>query len=48
MIWWFVILALSAGAVLWVGIAAYLRVRLHLKHPGTAAKSSVKKEADSL
>jgi hypothetical protein len=48
MIWWFVILALSAGAVLWVGIAAYLRVRRHLKHPGVAAKSGEKKEADNL
>jgi hypothetical protein len=32
MIWWFLILAASVGAVLWVGIASYLRVRGHL-HP---------------
>jgi len=35
MIWWFLILAASAGAVLWVGIASYLRVRGHL-HPNRA------------
>jgi hypothetical protein len=31
MIWWFVILSLSTGAVLWVGVSAYLRVRRQLK-----------------
>jgi hypothetical protein len=31
MLWWFLILACSAGAVLWAGIAAYLRVRRHMK-----------------
>jgi putative exporter of polyketide antibiotics len=31
MLWWFLILAFSAGAVLWVGIALYLRVRRHMK-----------------
>jgi hypothetical protein len=30
MIWWFIILALSAGAVLWAGISAYFRVKGHL------------------
>jgi hypothetical protein len=29
--WWFLILAGSAGAVLWAGIAAYLRVRRHMQ-----------------
>jgi len=31
MLWWFLILAFSIGAVLWVGIAMYLRVRRHMK-----------------
>ena len=31
MIWLFLILAWSGGAVLWAGIAAYLRVRRHMK-----------------
>ncbi len=31
MIWWFVILAGSSAAVLWAGIAFYLRVRRHMK-----------------
>ena len=42
MMWWFLILALGTGALLWVGIALYLRVRHHMKpdasntkdHPG--------------
>jgi len=47
MIWWFLILALSAGAVLWAGIAAYLRVRRHMK-ASAALKSGVHREVDSL
>jgi hypothetical protein len=31
MVWWFIILLLSTGAVLWVGISAYLRVRRQMK-----------------
>jgi hypothetical protein len=31
MMWWFLILAFSIGAVLWVGLAIYLRVRRHMK-----------------
>jgi hypothetical protein len=47
MLWWFLILACSAGAVLWAGIAAYLRVRRHMK--GAAAKkSAIGREADGL
>jgi putative exporter of polyketide antibiotics len=30
MMWWFVILAFSTGAVLWAGVALYIRVRRHL------------------
>jgi len=47
MIWWFLILALSAGAVLWAGIAAYLRVRRHMK-PGASARKGAEREADNL
>ncbi|MGA8153848.1 MAG: hypothetical protein WB952_23055 [Terriglobales bacterium] len=45
MIWWFLILALSAGAVLWAAIAAYLRVRRHMT-PGTSKGKD--READNL
>jgi hypothetical protein len=31
MIWWFLILACSTGAVLWAGVALYIRVRRHLR-----------------
>lgn len=31
MMWLFLILACSAGAVLWAGIAVYIRVRAHMK-----------------
>jgi hypothetical protein len=31
MLWWFVILAVSTGAVALVAIGAYLRVRRHMK-----------------
>jgi amino acid permease len=31
MIWWFLILAVSAGAVFWAGVALYIRVRRHMK-----------------
>jgi hypothetical protein len=30
MIWWFLILAFGAGAALWAGLSAYLRVKGHL------------------
>jgi hypothetical protein len=33
MLWWFLILAGSAGVVLLAGIAIYLRVQRHLKNP---------------
>jgi hypothetical protein len=31
MLWWFLILAVGTGAVVWVALAAYLRVRRHMK-----------------
>jgi hypothetical protein len=43
MIWWFVILALSAGAVFWAGVSAYLRVKGHL----TGASSSTDAASDA-
>jgi len=48
MMWWFLILAFSAGAVLWAGIAAYLRVRRHLKASSAAVKKGIEREADTL
>jgi len=38
MLWWFLILASSAGVVLWAGIAIYLRVRHHMKNPDGGEK----------
>jgi hypothetical protein len=46
MMWLFLILACSGGAVLWAGIAAYLRVRRHMKI-STALKTSNERETDS-
>lgn len=48
MMWLFLILACSGGAVLWAGIAAYLRVRSHMKSSAALKKSGVEREADSL
>jgi hypothetical protein len=36
MLWWFLILAVGGGAVLWAIIAFYFRIRHHM--PGTAAR----------
>ena len=47
MIWWFLILAVSAGAVFWAGIAAYLGVRRHM-NTSAGKKSSPEREADNL
>jgi len=50
MIWWFLILAASAGAVLWASIAAYLRVRRHMTIPNapgrTIAEPGVENKVD--
>jgi hypothetical protein len=40
MLWWFLILVFSAGAVLWAGIAIYLRVRSHMKSPDRGSKET--------
>ncbi|HEX4423754.1 MAG TPA: hypothetical protein VH079_00030 [Terriglobales bacterium] len=31
MIWWFLALALGAGAALWASISVFIRVRSHMK-----------------
>ena len=47
MSWWFLILALGGGAVLWAGISAYLRVRSHMKQPpGAGTKAGTNREGD--
>jgi hypothetical protein len=38
MLWLFTILAFCAGAAIWVAIAAYIRVRSHMKK--TASKET--------
>jgi hypothetical protein len=38
MLWWFVILAGSTIAVLWASIAAYLRVKRHMRKDTAAMK----------
>jgi len=48
MAWWFLIFAFSAGAVLWAGIAAYLRVRGHLKATAALKKSAIEQGSDSV
>jgi hypothetical protein len=50
MMWWFLIFACGAGAALWAGIAAYLRVRRHMKTSAAAEnkKSGVEPDADKL
>jgi len=50
MLWWFLILAFSGGAVLWAGTAAYLRVRRQMKTPVVARskKRAAQRKADSL
>jgi hypothetical protein len=47
MLWWFLILAVSAVAVLWAGIAAYLRVQRHMKAAATR-KAQVEREPDTV
>jgi hypothetical protein len=39
MAWWFLILACSAGAVVWVAVSLFIRVRAHLKE--IAAKEAL-------
>jgi hypothetical protein len=50
MMWWFLIFACGAGAALWAGIAAYLRVRRHMKAsvPQEPARNNAEQQADKL
>jgi hypothetical protein len=43
MIWWFLILALGAGAALWAGISVFLRVRGHMKASDVAMSDAESK-----
>jgi hypothetical protein len=47
MIWWFLILAVGAGAVLWAAVAAYLGVRRHMKS-SAVKKGNIDREPDTL
>jgi hypothetical protein len=48
MIWWFVILAFGAGAVLWAGVSVYLRVKSHMAGAASPpVASSLKGNADA-
>jgi uncharacterized membrane protein YdcZ (DUF606 family) len=49
MLWLFLILGFSGGAVLWAGVAVYLRVSRQMKAPvaARAKKNKVEREADS-
>jgi hypothetical protein len=40
MLWWFLILAVSAGIILLAGVAIYLRVRRHMKASDSASKGT--------
>lgn len=43
MLWWFLILAAGAAAILWASIAIYLQVRRHLKASQEESKASLDK-----
>jgi hypothetical protein len=40
MLWWFLILAVSIVTVLWASVAAYLRVKRHMKKDAAALKKA--------
>jgi hypothetical protein len=44
MMWWFLIFAGGAGAASWAGIAAYFRVRRHMK--GSTIQEAAKKSVE--
>jgi len=46
MIWWFLILAAGAGAVVWATTSAYVRVHRHLKDASAPKKEAGEREAD--
>ena len=43
MLWWFLILAAGAAAILWASIAIYLQVRRHLKASHEESKGRLDK-----
>ncbi|MBV9574513.1 MAG: hypothetical protein JOY93_10700 [Acidobacteriales bacterium] len=45
MLWWFLILGFSGGAVVWVGVAAYLRVRKHIGASEETIEQSLTQQA---
>jgi hypothetical protein len=47
MIWWFLILALGAGAALWASIAVFLRVRGHMKASDGAMSVEIEHEQET-
>jgi hypothetical protein len=47
MIWWFLILALGAGAALWASIAVYIRVRSHMKASDGAMSVEIEHEQET-
>jgi amino acid permease len=44
MFWWFLIVAVAAGAVVWAGLSAYIQVRKRLKR---ANNSPLKAEPEA-
>jgi hypothetical protein len=42
MIWWFLIVAVAAGAVLWAALSAYLQVRQRLRNAENRPQSEQK------
>lgn len=48
MIWWFLILAAGAGAVVWAATAAYLRVYRHLKNAPPSKKEEGERGPDNV
>jgi hypothetical protein len=47
MMWLFLILVCSGGAVLSAGIAAYVRVHRHMRSSAALKKTGIEREADS-
>jgi len=42
MIWWFLIVAAAAGAVLWAALSAYLQVRQRMRNAENRPRSDQK------
>jgi len=48
MIWWFLILAAGAGAVVWAATSAYLRVHRHMKNASASKKEAGEQGPDNV